>query len=443
MTNVTHSKHLRFAERLVAKHGDDVRYVHGMGWYVWDGARWARDLTGAATRLVVADLKTAYAELADLDRDSQRDLLRDIHSIEAKGGVDGVLHAASTMLPVAVTADDLDSHPHLINVPGGTYDLEAGRLRSHRRSDLLSKITRADPGDQNPIWEKFITEIQPDDETRRYLQRVVGVAMLGEQVEHILPILTGPAQNGKGTFKDAITHAFGDYAKEVDAVLLVETRSTRHGTYKMALKGQRIIFCDELDNGASFAQATVKKLTGGNHIQANYMHRDAIEFAPSHTLFLIANHLPSLDGSDPAMRRRIRVIPFDVHIAQPDNLLPKKLEEAAPAIIAWALEGWIDYVNRGRKLDEPDAVRLRTDAYMDANNTIGRFLSERTTRNPNASIKAADLYAAWASWCTEEDQDPGTATAFGKALTERGYAKKKTRTGKVYPGMMLYTEEST
>jgi hypothetical protein len=35
-----HGRQLRFAERLAARHGDRLLNVHGIGWHVWDGARW-------------------------------------------------------------------------------------------------------------------------------------------------------------------------------------------------------------------------------------------------------------------------------------------------------------------------------------------------------------------------------------------------------------------
>jgi putative DNA primase/helicase len=42
------------------------------------------------------------------------------------------------------------------------------------------------------------------------------------------------------------------------------------------------------------------------------MRQDFVSFERSHTALFITNHLPKVSGDDPAVWRRIRVIPFDV-----------------------------------------------------------------------------------------------------------------------------------
>jgi phage/plasmid-associated DNA primase len=55
---------LGYARRLVAAHGDRLRYVPAWRrWLVWDGARWAHDSTGQAQRWMksIARVQTAWA----------------------------------------------------------------------------------------------------------------------------------------------------------------------------------------------------------------------------------------------------------------------------------------------------------------------------------------------------------------------------------------------
>ena len=44
---------------------------------------------------------------------------------------------------VAISPDELDADPFLLNCPNGTLDLRTGELRGHDPADLLTKITRA------------------------------------------------------------------------------------------------------------------------------------------------------------------------------------------------------------------------------------------------------------------------------------------------------------
>ena len=40
----------RMAERLVREHGQELRYVALLGWFIWDGSRWVLDKDGEPTR---------------------------------------------------------------------------------------------------------------------------------------------------------------------------------------------------------------------------------------------------------------------------------------------------------------------------------------------------------------------------------------------------------
>ena len=110
------------------------------------------------------------------------------------------------------------------------------------------------------------------------------------------------------------------------------SKHTRHGTFKMQLRGRRLVFCSETERGRRFAEAGMKRLVGGDPIEANYMHKDPITFLPSHTLVMLTNHLPHGSGDDPAVWRHISVVPFDVVIPEDeqDPLLPSKLQAEAP-----------------------------------------------------------------------------------------------------------------
>jgi putative DNA primase/helicase len=64
------------AERLVDRHGTDLRYVSGIGWHAWDGERWRVDRDGGAMRRMKATIRSAYSDLAQIDDDDERRRLR-------------------------------------------------------------------------------------------------------------------------------------------------------------------------------------------------------------------------------------------------------------------------------------------------------------------------------------------------------------------------------
>ena len=442
-----HRGQTRIAYRLAALHGRKLMHVAGVGWHRWDGKRWAYDRDNAAAhRLLLDTLRSSLAELVGMSRDRADELLSDVRKIEGASAQEGTLRIAGRLEGIAADADDLDADPNLLNVANGTLDLRTGVIKDHDPADRITKVCRAnyDPAARSDLWDAFLTRVLPDPDVRAFLARYVGQALLGEVIEHILAILTGEGRNGKGSLYAAVSHALGDYSIEPDPDLFMARRDA-HPTGQMDLRGARWAVVSESDDGRRLAEATLKRLTGGDRITARRMGRDFVSFDPSHTAILVTNHLPSVTGDDPALWARLRVVPFDVVIppAERDGALGRKLRAEADAVLAWAVAGWVDYLNRG-SLAEPSAVLAATDAYHSDADSVGRFLAERTMSNPNAGIAVGDLYEAWARWCAEEGIEALSKKALGTELDRRGYATKAGSMGgpRQRRGLYLYAHES-
>ncbi|MFE1928689.1 phage/plasmid primase, P4 family [Streptomyces asoensis] len=442
---VQHRGQLRMAERFISEHGEQLRHVHGIGWHEWDGSRWLADEKRADISYAVDTVKNALRELEDLTGDERDDLYKDVRKSESASGLEGMVKIASARAPLSVASKELDADPYLFNTPTGTVNLLTGDIAECSRDDLITKVAGSglDDDDQGESdggaaeWEAFLERILPDEEVRAFVQRFFGYAMLGKVTEHVMPIFTGTGANGKGTLRDAVMSAFGDYAIEVDPAILMESKHERHGAFKMRLRGARMVFCSETEKGKRFAESTMKRLTGGDPIEANLMHKNPITFDPSHALVMLTNHLPAVSGDDPAVWRRILVVPFDVVIpeAERDGGLPDRLKKAAPAVLAWAYEGWLAYQEQG--LNPPEVVRIRTQEYQAASDVLGRFLEERTLATPHGAVRARELFTAWTAWCHASGEQSGTEKAFAESLANRGYAKKRGSAGQVYKGLML------
>jgi putative DNA primase/helicase len=436
---VEHRGQLRMAERFASEHALALRHVHDLGWHTWDGCRWLRDDMRVEVRSVKATIQRALQDaVAVADKEQRNALFKELRRMESASAMEGIARIAAALHPISTSPKWLDADPYVFNTAAGTLDLHTGETRKHGRTDLITKVAGgALNGDRCHEWHTFLERILPDEQIRAFVQRLVGYCMSGKVTEHIMPIFTGTGANGKGTLRDALLAAFGDYAIEVDPALLMESKHERHGAFKMRLRGARLVFCSETEKERRFSESTMKRLTGGDPIEANLMHRNPITFDPSHALIMMTNHLPRVSGDDPAVWRRILVVPFDVVIPEEerDGSLPERLKLAASEVIAWAHQGWLAYCKEG--LNPPEAVRARTAAYQAASDALGRFLEERTVKNPTAAGRSRVLFEAWKSWCLHNGEEPGTENAFAESMAAREFTKKRTSAGYVYPGLML------
>ena len=434
-----HRGQVRIAYRLADAYADQLMFVHGIGWHVWDGKRWTEDLRGETKRAVIAVLRAALAESID-----DKDLRTDVRKCESAAGIGGVLDIAAALEPFAYTVRDLDPDPYLLNLANGTLDLHTMQLQPHDPADRITKVTAAawHPDAPSDAWAAFLTRVLPDPEVRAYLQRYVGLGLAGTVLEHVLTILTGTGRNGKGVLYGAINHALGDYAGVAEPDLFMH-RDGAHPTGEMDLRGLRWVVVSESDQGRRLAEATVKRLTGGDEIKARRMRQDFVAFAPSHTPALVTNHLPRVAGDDPALWARLRVVPFEVVIPREEQNphLAEVLQLEADGVLAWAVAGWIDYQQQG--LAEPLAVAQATEAYHAASDALTRFLADCCLVGPNFYSLVAELWERWLDWRADEGAEELSKKAFGDALEKRGFlAYKRPRGVRARRGLALAADDS-
>ena len=436
---------LGYARRLIHVYGDRLRYVPAWRrWLIWDGTRWAHDSTGQAARWMksVARRLTADA-LAIEDKDDRAKALSAAKRGESSHAIAGALILASTEAEVAVSPDDLNADPYLLNCANGTVDLRTLELREHDPADLLTKVTRAawHPDAASEEWDAFLARVQPDQELRGYLGRLTGHSLEGRVSEHVFPVHYGAGANGRSTFFEAACHALGDYAGPADPDLLTARTYSAHPTGTADLFGLRLAMLHETDEGRRLAEATLKRLTGGDRIKARGMRQDFWSFTPSHTFAMVTNHRPVIRGTDDGIWRRVRLVAWEVQIpaGERDGELGDRLRLSADAVLAFLAGGYTDWREHG--LGDPEQVIKATDAWRGESDALGRFITERCLTGPNFYVRSSDLFAAWCKWCEAEREEHGTQTAFSLELERRGYRKHHTEVGTVWDAIALAAED--
>jgi len=391
-------------------------------------------------KTIARTVTTSCLDIAD--ENLRKQAVKEAKRGESNSAVNGALALASIDAAVVVDHEDLDADPWLLNCGNGTLDLRSGQLRPHDPTDLLTKLAGADytPGAQGLVFGEFLGQIQPNPAMQEFLARLLGHALVGQLVEHVLPIFWGDGANGKSTLLDAVLAALGDYGGSAAPGLLTARNFDAHPTEIADLFGLRLARLDETDDGRRLAEGTVKRLTGDRRQKARRMRENFWEFNASHTFVMLTNHKPLVAGTDEGIWRRLRLIPFGVVIpeADRDEHLPERLGTELDAVLAWLIAGCTSWQHQG--LDEPATVTEATAAYRAESDSIGRFLTERCHLSPPARVRSSALYSAWSNWCLGEGLDPGSPKVFTTSLQNRGYDATKSDGRMVWKGLGLATQ---
>jgi putative DNA primase/helicase len=237
--------------------------------------------------------------------------------------------------------------------------------------------------------------------------------------EQELPIFHGCGANGKSTLLDAVQNIMGeDFSGPAAPDLLLAKKGQQHPTERKHLKGMRLVTCVENDEGMRLSESLVKQLTGDAKLTARGMRENFTSFVATHKLILATNHVPEVRGTDYAIWRRLRLIPFGIVIddARKDKRLGAKLAAEAEGILRWMVDGCAEWQRYG--LGEPPAVLDATEGYRANQDVLAEFIGKCCIVNSGCSVGASELFDAYTDFGGGLSQ-----TRFGKALAERGFER--------------------
>jgi putative DNA primase/helicase len=401
------------------RHRESLRFDHDLGlWLEWDGARWRPDNRHRAF---------TYA----------RTIARQ-HGAAGKANFASGVERFARADPVhAVNSDIWDADPMLLGTPGGVIDLRTGRLQRARPDTFMTKLTSCTPDSSPPeLWLRFLKEaLADDDDAIRFLKLWAGYCLTGDTREHALIFLHGLAGTGKSVFLNTLAAILGDYAVTAPMETFTASKFDRHSTELAMLKGARLVTASETEEGRQWAEARIKQITGGDPITARFMRQDNFTFRPQFKLTIVGNHAPRLTNPDDAMRRRFNILGFNIKPHAPDLQLEEKLRAEHPRILAWAIEGCLEWQKGG--LVRPAAVQDATTEYFAGEDLMGQWLADRCTMRSGAFELPAKLYHDWQSYAQGNGEDPGTAIGFGKKMAKRGLPSRVSNGTRAHYGVEL------
>jgi putative DNA primase/helicase len=458
------------AERFRERNRGRLVWCAAVGWFWWDGRRWAREGADGkvqmAAHLAVRSIQDEADAIAGTPadkvmgqkgpKDDRSDILYSMllrafgRESESNGKLNRLAEQASSYLEVQTSAFDAD--PFCINVGNGTLFIrKPGNVtgawpanvahdatpngytyfRPHDSADMNTKLAPVDydPTAVRPLFDKFLEDVQPSAQMRRQLQAWRGLSLTGDVSEQKLCVFYGKGKNGKSVFEEICAHVAGDYCGTTPIeTFLTEGRGRNAGqaTPDLAvLPGVRMLRTSEPNKGARLNEGLIKLATGGEAIKARHLNRDYFDFYPSFKLTISGNHRPSISGTDEGIWRRVKLVPWTVRIPdeKQDAHLAVKLRAEASGILNWMLDGIADWLDHGLYI--ADETAEATAEYRRDSDQLGRFLEACTVVEAGARTQSSVLHDVFNKWSRANALNEWKGRGFSDAMTERGYRKDK------------------
>jgi putative DNA primase/helicase len=409
-------------------------------WMEWNGQQWIMDTMNNASAAVEGVVRLYEQEAIRLSKEIgkmesenielskgkskpsdplselRKELNNRIHNLRTVAKRQNCLTFAHTSEnPLSIKGDEIDKKPWMLPCKNGVINLKTGELEVGKQKDFLLKsspVSWRGIEEPCPVWEQTLLEIFSDNqEVVDCFQRVCGYAMIGKVIQSLLIVMTGKGRNGKSLLVETISKTLGPLACAIRSEMLLDQGRVSNPSGPspdiMSLRGLRMAFASETDDGCKISPSRVKWLTGNDTITGRNPHdKHDVSFKPSHTLFLLTNHKPHAPAEDFAFWERVILFPFKLsYVDRPprtdderraDSKLPEKLEEELSGILTWMVRGCLAWQEMG--VSPPKAILDAATDYQREEDSIADFIEECCIIGERYSVGASEVYSVFEKW---------------------------------------------
>jgi len=296
-----------------------------------------------------------------------------------------------------------------------------------------------------PKWKACLDDAFQGDadaaEKIACLQEMAGASLFGFATRYQKAIVMfGVGANAKSTIATVIEAAFPEGSTCAVAP------QTWGNEYRLALMAGKLLnVVSELPEADILAGEEFKSMVDGSMKTARPIREAPFTFRAKAGHLMNANRLPGSNDQSHGFWRRMIVLTFNRTFAEheQDSKLAERIIAAELAgVVAWMIEGARRVLAQGRytKVPSSDAAVANWKRGADP---VAQFVKEKT--RPIKSIdereKAKDLFDSYVEWAEKNRFKVMSSHTFGMRMRGIGVGSQHTRTGEVYPVVLLRVGE--
>jgi P4 family phage/plasmid primase-like protien len=421
--------------RLIDSYHNDLFYISTVkSWLVWHDDSWSWDPDAVFVRSYTKELPTqiyneGHSHLKDADAFVKWSRLS-----QKQATMTSTISILKDCREIHIPFSVIDSNSYQVGINNArqVIDLKTGVVRISERNDYLTKSLNVEYlGDSARAvrWHAFLDQVfEGDNDLIDWIQRWCGYLLTGSTIEHVFLFCYGLGSNGKNVFSGVLLDILGDYARAIATETVSESkRQAGSATPDLVdLIGARLAISSETEDNVALSESLIKSLVSGDPMSARGLYCAPVQFTPQFKLMMLGNHKPIIRGTDDGIWRRIRLVPFNKTFTslERDPFLAEKLRKEIPHILAWMVEGCLEWQKNGLQ-DIPKAIMKSTNEYKVEQDLIGSWVDECCERDVNRESNSTDLYKSYQTWCVDSGLRVASKVAFSRRLAERGFTTRR------------------
>jgi len=456
--------------------GNGYAFVGKNAWYAFVHGKWESDMDAVTLRTEIkgkvaravfdahmAERKLTYGDMTAEKRKQHNDIADGLYAqyvaYQNSKSLDYIVKEMREYYLDTKFESKLDSARGLIAFTDGVVEWDTKKYRPARPDDYIQKTTGYSFSEMMDSPTELVNEIsgiiqatfadKPKDVHDYFLFQFANM-MDGHNKRESFDIWVGDkGSNGKTTFLLLAKYALGEYFATMSGDGL--GKNVELSPQIIKLKGVRMAAISEPNMAAGLSESLIKTLSGNDDVTVRTLYKEPIVFQSCASIALICNEIPKLHNVDNGVKRRLKVLSFDMQFmakpsatnpkqAQADTSLKERLERNWKAygmafmklIYEFRISKQYDVMLESAYV--PECCRVATNDYFRGADPYEVMLEGfDVTGMENDRVSASDLYKAYL-----DVGGRATQQAFGRAFLKAfpdGNVKKIRANGMLYSGI--------
>ena len=322
--------------------------------------------------------------------------------------------------------NDLNKYPDTwINFKNGMLDVTTMKLLPHSPSYYsmnqipheYKSLTKEDMK-KFPHSQHFLeTSLNVEDIDTVF--QYMGLCMTTITKYQIFLLFLGEGDNGKSILIDIFNAVIGE---NNTSSLSMDKLAQRFFPAQLLFK--LMSTCADISKTSIEDDSELKKIIGGDMIQAEFKGQDSFSFRPYAKLLFSANRFPHVDDKSNGFKRRLRVIKMNKNIKEKDIDLKDKILKELDFWVYMAVQGLRKALEQKAIYESETSKKERENVYKNGD-SVYAFISDCLMPQEGHNIKRADMFREYEKYCLYHERTRVSKKTFFDEMAAKGIIVKR------------------
>ncbi|MEY8322183.1 phage/plasmid primase, P4 family [Lachnospiraceae bacterium 46-61] len=251
----------------------------------------------------------------------------------------------------------------------------------------------------------------------------MGICLTNTILYQVFLLLLGEGANGKSIMIDILNAVIGE---QNTSNLSMDKLAERFFSSQLLFKLCNT--CADISKISIDDDAELKKIIGGDIIQAEFKGKDSFSFRPYAKMLFSANRFPYVDDRSEGFKRRLRVIEMNKKPPKKDVHLKQKIMAELDFWIFTAVQGLREVLNNHDIFESDNSKKMREDIYKNGD-SVYSFIKDCLQPQQEHNIRRSEMFQEYEKYCQYYERVRVKKKTFFEELKAKGFTIKRDREG--------------